>query len=69
VAEAVCEVLLETVWDGEVEAAKEVRETLSLLLEVPVPKMKAAASATKAVVADEFNSYQALLDDFARGMN
>lgn len=68
VSDGVCEVLLATVWDGDLEAAKAAREQVSLLLEVPMPKMKApAAAAAKAAPRDEFNSYQALLDDFARG--
>lgn len=68
VCEPVCELLLATAWDGDIDAAKKARDEIALLIEVQVPKMKVPSSAApKAVARDEFNSYQALLDDFARG--
>ncbi|GIL68790.1 hypothetical protein Vafri_22026 [Volvox africanus] len=71
VAEAACDLLLSSPWDGELEAAKAARDELAALVGVTVPKMKAPAAATgrmaAAAVQDENASYQALLDDFARG--
>lgn len=68
-AEAAQEAVLEATWDGDMDAVKEARAQLSQLLQVPIPAMKApAAGAAKKVVRDENASYQALLDDFARGV-
>ncbi|GLI66672.1 hypothetical protein VaNZ11_010602, partial [Volvox africanus] len=71
VAEAACDLLLSSPWDGELDAAKAARDELAALVGVTVPKMKAPAVATGRMVAaavqDENASYQALLDDFARG--
>ncbi|GLC39358.1 hypothetical protein PLESTM_000887300 [Pleodorina starrii] len=70
VAEAACDVLLMTSWDGDLEAAKTARDELAALVGVSVPKMKAPAGAAgrqAAAARDENASYQALLDDFARG--
>lgn len=61
--------MLEATWDGDMDAVKEARAQLSQLLQVPIPAMKApTAGAAKKVVRDENASYQALLDDFARGV-
>ncbi|KAG2446099.1 hypothetical protein HXX76_000699 [Chlamydomonas incerta] len=69
VSDAACELLLATAWDGDMEAAKAARDALAALVGVAVPKMKAPAASAKAAAAsrDENASYQALLDDFARG--
>ncbi len=69
VSDAACELLLATAWDGDADAAKQGRDALSVLVGVPVPKMKApaAGAAARAAPRDENASYQALLDDFARG--
>ncbi|KAG2492086.1 hypothetical protein HYH03_009582 [Edaphochlamys debaryana] len=74
VAEAACDVLLGTCWDGDLDPAKAARDQLAALVGVTVPKMKAPAGAgpggpggAKGQVRDENASYQALLDDFARG--
>ncbi|EFJ45543.1 hypothetical protein VOLCADRAFT_94333 [Volvox carteri f. nagariensis] len=69
VAEAACDLLLLTSWEGDLDAAKAARDELAALVGVTVPKMKAQAAAGRvaAVARDENASYQALLDDFARG--
>lgn len=70
-AEAVCDMLLVTAWDGDLDAAKAARDEIAALVGVAVPKMKAPAAGTGghggAAGRDENASYQALLDDFARG--
>ncbi len=70
-AEAVCDLLLVTAWDGDLEAAKAARDEIAALVGVAVPKMKAPAAGAGgrggAAGRDENASYQALLDDFARG--
>ena len=69
VSDAACDLLLATAWDGDMEPAKAARDALAALVGVPVPKMKAPAASARAAAAprDENASYQALLDDFARG--
>ncbi|KXZ49841.1 hypothetical protein GPECTOR_19g292 [Gonium pectorale] len=70
VAEAACDQLLLTGWDGDLDAAKAARDQLAGLLGVEVPRMKAPAAGAvgkQAATRDENASYQALLDDFARG--
>ncbi|KAJ9523802.1 hypothetical protein QJQ45_020006 [Haematococcus lacustris] len=69
-AESAQELVLETTWDGTMEEAKSARDSLAQLLQVPLPVMKAPAATgvIKQKVRDENESYQALLDDFARGV-
>ena len=67
------ELLLTTSWDGDLDNAKAARDTLSGLLRVPVPAMKAAAPSAAVggtgakAVRDENASYGALVMDFHRG--
>ncbi len=69
-AEAAQELLLGTPWDGDLDGARAARDALAAALHVPVPATRAAAPAGgaggKKAVRDEYASYQALLDDFAR---
>jgi hypothetical protein len=72
--DAATELLLASQWDGQVDVARDARDALAshLRVEVPVSKGVAAARGTAGRTANpannEYESYQSLLDDFARGV-